>query len=109
MKRSSGFLLIEVLVASGVLATAFLAMAQSIAIAGTASRRAAIMSGTAECAEGKLAETLIGRAGFSFECDPLLVVDVETSLRDGNTEDVIWRISAPGRAPETFSAARYAR
>lgn len=110
MKRGDGgFMLLDVLMAAGVLAMAGLAALEASRWSDHQRRNIANQVDVANCAEERLAETLMTSTTEMTFCKSALRTECFTAVKDGNVEEVRWAISAPGRGTEPFDTIRYAR
>ena len=78
------------------------------AVRRDSARRTNARAAIADCAEQKLAMTLMGSAAADLRCDPAVRAEMNSALSGGDVEQVTWRI-AVGDTTETFTGIRHAR
>lgn len=108
MRRDGGFMLVDVLVASSVVAVAGIAAAQALSAAQAGRQRAGHDARVADCAEVRLAEIVTGVPIISA-CAGLALNEVVAPTGDGTLEQVRWALRGPDDIAHAFVVIRYAR
>lgn len=109
MKHERGFLLIDALIAAGMIAMVGLAALEALSAVDAWNGKSRDGRAVAACAEERLLVALSGGAPAPSACTGRVAVRLDRRVAEGLVEEIAWTITPAGGRPDRFVTARYAQ